>query len=40
MLVDFDLAEETALLFFRGRGFRGLCRHGRLQIRCDLPHEL
>jgi hypothetical protein len=37
--MDLDLAEETAL-FFRDGGFPGLCRHGRLQLRCDLPHEL
>jgi hypothetical protein len=34
--VHLDLAEETALLFLRDGGFPGLCRHGRLQIRCDL----
>ena len=38
--VHLDLAEQPALLFFLDRGFPGLCGHGRLPARCDLPHEL
>ena len=39
-LPSLDLSEQPAFLFFLDRGFPGLCGHGRLPGRCDLPHEL